>query len=199
MNKSSKESRKNIVVPILMFVLLLIEMEMLDTFFPYPSFKAIVALPVIYGICSVIIILGVFLNKKLNFKLQIAIWVLIFLINSIVAVRFHPQQGSQTVLEQIGNTYKVISNYETITKEDLELYTANEYDPFDKSVPNDKERYVAALFKFRNEIKRDGSNFLYGQKDKPIIGDTYIEEQLEDGKDRLIWWILETSKTDKRY
>jgi len=123
---------------------------MLDTLFPYPSFKAIVALPVIYGISSVIIILGVFLNKKLNFKLQIAIWVLIFLINSIVAVRFYPQQGSQTVLEQIGNTYKVISNYETITKEDLELYTANEYDPFDKSVPDDKERYVAALFKFRN-------------------------------------------------
>jgi hypothetical protein len=196
MNKSSKYSRKSIVVPILMFVLLLIEMEILDSLFPYPSFKAIVALPIIYGISSVIIILGVFLTKKLNFKLQIASWILIFVINTIVAVRFYPQQGSQTVLKQISNTYNVISNYETINKDDLELYTTNEYDAFDKYVPDDKERYVTALFKFRNEIKRDGSNFLYGQKDKPIISDTNIKEQLDDGKDRLIWWILEISKTD---
>ena len=194
MNKSSKYSRKNIVFPILMFALLLIEMKILDSLFPYPGFKAIVALPIIYGISSVIIILGVFLTKKLNLKLQIASWILIFVINTIVAVRFYPQQGRQTAIKQIVNTYNVIINYGTINKDDLELYTTNEYDAFDKNVPDDKERYITALFKFRNEIKRDGSNFLYGQKDKPILGDTNIKEQLDDGKDRLIWWILETSK-----
>ncbi|WP_121667383.1 hypothetical protein [Mesonia aquimarina] len=194
MNKSSKYSRKNIAFPILMFALLLIEMKILDSLFPYPGFKAIVALPIIYGISSVIIILGVFLTKKLNLKLQIASWILIFVINTIVAVRFYPQQGRQTAIKQIVNTYNVISNYGTINKNDLELYTTNEYNAFDKNVPDDKERYITALFKFRNEIKRDGSNFLYGQKDKPILGDTNIKEQLDDGKDRLIWWILETSK-----
>ena len=169
-------------------------MKILDSLFPYPGFKAIVALPIIYGISSVIIILGVFLTKKLNLKLQIASWILIFVINTIVAVRFYPQQGRQTAIKQIVNTYNVIINYGTINKDDLELYTTNEYDAFDKNVPDDKERYITALFKFRNEIKRDGSNFLYGQKDKPILGDTNIKEQLDDGKDRLIWWILETSK-----
>jgi hypothetical protein len=196
MNKPTTYSSKNILLPILMFVLLLIEMEIIDNLFPYPGFKAIIALPMIYGICLVVIIIGIFLTKKLNFKSQIAIWFIVFIVNSLIAVQLYPQQSGPTVLKQIGYTYNVIKNYKTITKEDLELYIENEYDPFDKSVPDDKERYVAALYKFRNEINRDGSNFLYGQKDKPITDSTNIRKHLQNGKDTLIWGILETFKTD---
>tara|TARA_R110002072_G_scaffold30097_1_gene94263 strand:+ start:2421 stop:2798 length:378 start_codon:yes stop_codon:yes gene_type:complete len=120
----------------------------------------------------------------------------IFLINSLIATQFYPKQGGVTVLKKIGLTYNVINNYESITEEDLELYIENEYDPFDISVPEDRERYIAALYKFRNEINRDGSNFIYGERNKPILENTDIKKHFETGQDKLIWSLLETLKND---
>jgi len=91
MNKASTNTSKNILPAILMIVLLIIEMEILDSLFPYPGFKAIIALPMIYVICSAIIILGIFLTRKLSFKSRIAIWLLIFIINSLIAVHLYPK------------------------------------------------------------------------------------------------------------
>jgi hypothetical protein len=188
---------KNISTAILMLVLLIIEIEIFGNLFPWTGLKAIIMLPMIYGICVAIIILGTFLTRKLNFKSRTTIWIIIFLINSLIAAQLYPQEFRPTVLKQIGYTINVVKNYKSIFKEDLELYTEDEYYPYDKSVPDDKERYVAALFKFRNEINRDGSNFIYGDKNKPITESTNIENNLETGQDKLIWWILETFKKDK--
>ncbi len=196
MDKPSIYSSKNILAPIFMFIVLIIEMEIIDNLFPYPGFKAIISLPLIYGICSIVIITGIYLTRKLNFIARTAIWFIVFIVNSLIIFQLYPQQIGPTVLKRIGYTYNVINNYDTITEEDLELYVENEYDPFDKSVPDDKERYVAALYKFRNEINRDSSFFLYGQKDKPIIGNTNIKKHIENGQHSLIWWMLETFKTD---
>jgi hypothetical protein len=184
------------LAPIIIVVLLIIEMEIIDNLFPYPGFKAIISLPIIYGICAVIIIIGIFLTKKLKAKSRSAVWFIVFIVNSLIALQLYPQQNDPTVLKQIINSYNVTNDYESITKEDLELYVENEFDAFDQTVSDDKERYVAALHKFRKEINRDGSNFLYGQKDKPILTNTNIHKNLETGKDKLIWWILETFKTD---
>ncbi|WPR76200.1 hypothetical protein [Algoriphagus sp. NG3] len=169
-------------------------MEILDYLFPYPGFGVIVSFSIIYGLCSVVIILGIILTRKLNFKSRTAIWLLIFIINSLIAAQFYPKQGGITVLEKIGHTYNVINNYESITEEDLELYIENEFDAFDISIPDVKERYIAALYKFRNEINRDGICFIYGDRDKPILENTSIEKHFETGQDKLIWWLLETFK-----
>lgn len=182
---------------ILIIVLLLIEIEILDYLFPYPGFKAIISLPMIYGICFLTIIFGIFLTKKLNYKSRIFLWFIIFIINSLIAAQLYPQQVGTTALRKIGYTFNVVNNYETISEKDLELYVENEYDAFDKSIPDDKERYVAALYKFKNDINRDGSTFIYGQKDKPILENTNIKEQFETGQDKLIWLLLETFKKDK--
>jgi hypothetical protein len=192
-----KKTIKHYLAPIIIIVLLIIEMEIIDNLFPYPGFKAIISLPIIYGICAVVIIIGIFLTKKLNSKSRSAVWFIVFIVNSLIALQLYPQQSNPTVLKQIVNSYNVTNDYESITKEDLELYVENEFDAFDQTIPDDKERYVAALHKFRKEINRDGSNFLYGQKDKPILTNTKIQQNLETGKDKLIWWILETFKTDK--
>lgn len=192
-----KNTTNNYLPAILVFVLLLIKMKILDYLFPYPGFRMIVSLPIIYGLCSIAIILGIVLTRKLNFISRSAIWLLIFVINSLIATQFYPKQDGVTVFKKVGQSYNVINNYESITEEDLELYKENEYDPFDISIPDDKERYIVALYKFRNEINRDGSNYIYGDRDKPILENTNIEKHFDNGQDKLIWWLLETFKKDK--
>lgn len=193
MNNTSR----NIPIAILMIALLIIEIEVFGNLFPWTGLKAIIMLPIIYGICLTIIILGSFLTRKLSFKSRTAIWVIIFLINSLIIAQLYPQEFRPTVLKQIGYSINVVKNYDTISKEDLELYKEDENYPYDKSVPDDRERYVAALYKFRDEIKRDGSNLIYGEKDKPILENTNIKKHLETGQDKLIWRILDTFKNDK--
>ncbi len=180
------------ILPVtLIITLLTIEIMVFGNLFPWTGLKAIIVLPVIYGIFIAIIILGVFLTRNINSKFRIAIWSIIFLVNSLIAASMYPQEFRPTVLKQIVYTLTVVKNYQEITKEDLILYIEDEYYPYDKSVPDDRERYVAALHKFKNEIKKDGSQFLFGKKDKPILKDTDIQANLETGQDRLIWWLLQ--------
>ena len=181
-----------------MVVLLLIEMKILGNLFPWTGLKAIIGFPMIFGIWISIIAIGVFVTRKIsNFKSRTAIWTVIFLINALITAQLYPQEFRPTALKQIGYTFNVLNHYETITKDDLELYREDEYYPYDKSIPDDKERYIAALYKFRNEINRDGSNFIYGDRDKPILENTNIEKHFDNGQDKLIWWLLETFKKDK--
>jgi len=91
MNNTSKKVSYNNRPAILMIVLLLIEMEILDILFPHPGFNVIVSFPIIYGICSVVIILGIFLTRRLDFKSRTASWIIIFIINSLVAFQFYPK------------------------------------------------------------------------------------------------------------
>ena len=94
---------KHYLAPAIIFVLLIIEMEIIDQLYPYTSFKAIISLPLIYGICSIVILIGSLLTKKLNSKSKFGIWFLVFVVNSLIAFQLYPQQGDQpTVLKQIG-------------------------------------------------------------------------------------------------
>ena len=98
---------KNYSAPIVIIILLIIELEIIDYLFPYPSFKAIISLPIIYGIFAVVIIIGIFLNKKLKVKSRIAVWFIVFIINSLIALQLYPQQNGLTVLKQIINSYNI--------------------------------------------------------------------------------------------
>ena len=183
---------------ILLIVLLLIEMQILGNLFPWTGLKAIIVFPIIFGIWTSTIVFGVFVTRKIsNFKSRTAIWSVIFLINALITAQMYPQEFRPTALKQIGYTFNVIYNYETITKDDLELYREDRYYPYDKSIPDDRERYIAALCKFRNEVNRDGSSFIYGDRDKPILENTNIEKHFKSGQDKLIWWLIETFKKDK--
>jgi uncharacterized membrane protein len=94
---------KHYLVPTIIFVLLTTEMGIINKLFPYTGFKAIISLPIIYGICSIVIIIGSFLTKNLNSKSKNGIWFLVFVINTLIALQLYPQQGNQpTVLKQMG-------------------------------------------------------------------------------------------------
>ena len=178
---------------ILMIAVILIEIKMLGDLFPWTGLKAIIIFPLIIVICIIITILGVIVTRKIsNSKSRKAIWATIFLINTLNTAQMFPQEFRPSALKQLGYTFNVVNNYETISKEDLELYKENEYYPYEKSVADDRERYIASLYKFRNEIKRDGSNFIYGDRKKPILTNTDIEKYFESGQDKLIWWLLKT-------
>jgi hypothetical protein len=181
----------NISIVILMIVLLTIEIAMFGNLFPWTGLKAIIVIPMIYGICLPLIILGTFLTRRIHFKFRRAIWLAIFLTNSLITAHMYPQEFRPTVLQQIGYTFNVVKNYKTISKEDLELYREDKYYTYDKSVPDDRERYVAALCKFQGIIPRDGSYLLYGRKDNPVLKKTDIQSKLQTGQDKLIWQLLD--------
>ena len=77
--------------PILLILLLVIEMEIMDNLFPFPGSKALILFPIIYAICSVIIILGIFLPDKINVKSRKINWLIIFVINSLVVFLIYPK------------------------------------------------------------------------------------------------------------
>lgn len=197
--KNTSSNTSNYIKPVILIIIwLLIEIQILGDLFPWTGLKAIIVFPMIFGICISIIILGVFVTRKIsNFKLRSAIWIAIFLINTFITAQMYPQEFRPTALKQIGYTFNVVSDYESISIDDLELYIEDEYYPYDKSIPDDKERYIAALYKFRKEVNRDGSKFIYGDRDKPILENTNIEKHFDNGQDKLIWWLLETFKKDK--
>lgn len=108
----------------------------------------------------------------------------------MITLNLYPQEFRPSVWKQFNYTIDVVSNYDKISEDDLNLFNESKYNAFDKSVPDDRERYVAALHKYQHVIKRDGSVFLYGNKDKPIKKETRIKNELETGQDKLLWLLL---------
>jgi len=180
----------NILLILSLIVILTIEISIFGKLFPWTGLQAIIVIPMIYGICLVTTILGILMTKRQNSRIRILSWILLFILNSLIAASMYPQEFRPTVLKQIGYTIQVVTNFDKITKDDLKLFQETEYYPYDKSVPNDRERYVAALIKYKNELKRDGSEFMYGRKKKPILLNTDIKSNLETGQDKLMWWLL---------
>lgn len=137
--KNASTNTSNYIRPVIVIIiLLLIEIEILDYLFPYPGFKAIISLPMIFGICSLIIILGIFLTKKLNYKSRIALWIIVFIVNSLIAAQLYPQQSGQTTLKQIGDTFKAYKNYNKINYSDFTHLTTGER--------------VAYIYKFKERL-----------------------------------------------
>ena len=62
---------------ILAILLIVVEIEILESFFPHGGFKGVLLLPMIYVICSVIIISGIFLTDKMKLKTRRVVWLLI--------------------------------------------------------------------------------------------------------------------------
>jgi hypothetical protein len=86
--KPTSTKPSTIILAIFLFV---VEIEIMDSLFPNGGFKGIVLLPMIYVICSVIIILGIFLTDKMKFKSRIAIWLIIVVINSLIVAFLYPK------------------------------------------------------------------------------------------------------------
>ena len=115
------ERMVNTLTVILMISLLTIEIVIFGNLFPWTGLQAIIVTPMIYGICIAIIISGTYLTRKANYKLRIAIWAIIFVINSLIAASMYPQEFRPTVLNQIGYTFKVVKEYEKVNINDPDM------------------------------------------------------------------------------
>ncbi|UOK42215.1 MULTISPECIES: hypothetical protein [Flavobacterium] len=159
--------------------------------FPWTGLAAIIFVPVIYIIGILIILLGMRISKNKKFAYFFFIWITIIALNTLLAINMYPQEFRPSVTNQIKFTFQVVTNFDSITEDDLKLCMLDDFNRYDCQIKNSRERYVAALYKYQLNIPRDGNNFLYGRTDNPIMKMTDIKSNLATGQDKLIWWLLE--------
>ncbi len=156
--------------------------------FPYTGLGRIVALPIIFILNTIIIILGIYVKHKYNHQRNILAWSTIVLLTIINSVLFYPQESGPSVTKQVWYSVYAINNFDNSTISDLDLPLS------DKSDLNGKpERYVVALYKYRQHIPLDGSFQIYREDydDTSISSIEEIPKKLV-GHHKIIWWYLHT-------
>jgi hypothetical protein len=164
--------------------------------FPYTGLGRIVALPTIFMVNSLIIIAALKWTRNLKFSTSSLVWLAVSILTIIIAIAFYPQEGSPHVVKQVGYSISAIKNYDSIQLSDLEILIS----PKDNQKGID-EKYVVALYKYRNQIPLDGSFHIYREnkrnitsyKDTSIKAINEIPKKLE-GHHKLIWWYLERTR-----
>lgn len=156
--------------------------------FPYTGLGRIVALPNIFILNTIIIILGIYITRKLNHRRNNFAWIAIVLLTVINTVVFYPQESSPSVTKQVLYSVSAINNFDNSPISDLDLPLSDDFD-----LKGESERYVVALYKYRQQIPLDGSFHTYGDEydDTSIRSIEEIPKKLE-GHHKVIWWYLHT-------
>lgn len=134
------------IVAILTLILLIVELRFCDYLFPWTGLQAIIIVPIIYILGIGIILLGMRVSRNLTLPYFILTWSIIATITTILTVNMYPQEYRPPVTDQIKYTYQVVDNFESITERDLRLYELDNFNRYDSSVRDSRERYVAALY-----------------------------------------------------
>lgn len=79
----------------------MVTITLLITFFPYTGLGRIVALPIIFFINSVVIIVGIIISRKLKYALKSLVWVLLLLFSVYISIYLYPQEDGSSVLNKI--------------------------------------------------------------------------------------------------
>ena len=114
--------------------------------------------------------------------------------NSIIAVGMYPQESDPGVIRQLASIFGTFKKYKEITIDEFILY--NNKDKFYTlyRIKNGRTRYILALYKFKDELKRNGSYYIYGNTKLRILEKTNISNHLLNGQDKVIWWLLKRFK-----
>jgi hypothetical protein len=78
-----------------------VSITLLITYFPYTGLGRIVALPFIYLINTVVIIVGISITRHLNLYLKSLVWIVLLLLSIYISIYIYPQEDGPTVLSQI--------------------------------------------------------------------------------------------------
>jgi hypothetical protein len=151
--------------------------------FPYTGLGRIIALPFIFILNFVIIILGIILTNKLTSGHKIWVWFVIVLLTVTNTVTFYPQEFRPSVPKQVWYSVTAIKNYDNSTLSDIDLQKNGKEGAF--------EQYVVALYKYRQKIPLDGSFHIYGNDYSPPIRNIDEIPQNLYPHHKLIWWYLE--------
>lgn len=189
--------RKRLIIGGLVFLLTIITLSILRYLFPYTGLAAIIAFPFIYIINGILIFTTILLSKKFNPKKFIVTWGISTVVTVFISMVLFPQEFRPNVFKQISNSISVIYDYESCPYSDIDILFSSNKDNNNNN--NTQERYIVALFKYRNSIPLDGSFHIYREDKLNIIGKensaihniNEIQNKLGTGQDKLIWWVLE--------
>lgn len=173
----------------------------LSLLFPYTGLRAIVVYPVIIVLNSVLIFGTILLTKNINGVLFGLILSFVTVTMVILTISLHPQEFRPNAFKQIAHSISAIKNFENSPLTDLDLpFTVQDFSRYDCDMKDSEERYIVALYKYRNTIPLDGSFKVYREEKTGAISYDYdlsvkkiddIPRKLKTGQDKLIWWILE--------
>lgn len=172
--------------------LTLIMLHFLGELFPYTGLQAIIMYPFIVIVNSLIILGAIFLTRKLNTLVYISTWIATFMLTIYIAMKSFPQDGGPGVFEQISYGISAIENFDRSPKTDLDLpKTTVDFGRFGA-----EERYIVALYKYRNTIPLDGSfslcqHVVSYNTNTTIKSISEIPKKFATGHNKLIWWRLE--------
>ena len=171
---------------ILPFILLLLPtvllMEVLVRLFPYTGLGRIVFIPSAILMNAMIILASMAIRTRAVWTRIVKIGVTLMLTVAIT-VGGYPQEFGPSVPVQIHHAIQAVRGYDDVTREDLNV------DGY-----QDNPQYVVALYKFRNELLREGTYQLY-QRENVYYRDYTIKELQEIpsqlmGYHKVIWWVL---------
>ncbi|MGG3280071.1 hypothetical protein [Paenibacillus solani] len=118
---------------------------------------------------------------------------LAILLTMFLSIAMYPQEHDPHVFKQIGNSISTIKEYDRISEMELGLSRAYKNNLIDNQSVED--RYVVALYKFRDQIPLDGTYHLY-QRENTYFFDTTITsiDEISNkliGHHKVIWWYLD--------
>ncbi|WP_315795040.1 hypothetical protein [Paenibacillus sp. BIC5C1] len=175
-----------LLVPTVLLLYLLVQL------FPYTSLMRLIMFPLIMAINAGIIFFAAQKTEKKVSSPQKGTSrnALIIVLTLLVTIVLYPQASDRHIVVQIKDGIHAVRHYEDITTQDLKLYK----DQSGKIIGDSNERYVVALYKFRQDIPMDGSFHIYERAGNrtfdPVINNVeQIPEKLM-GFHKLIWWVL---------
>jgi hypothetical protein len=160
--------------------------------FPYTGLGRIIALPLAFILNSSVIILGIVITRNLKHTRYTLSWISIVLLTVLNTIVIYPQESRPNISKQILYSISAINNFDHSPLADLELPLS------ESSIKGGHERYVVALYKYRQQIPLDGTYYIYRESSSYYF-DTSIKsiDELPTkliGNDKLIWWFLEKTK-----
>ncbi|MBD0384696.1 hypothetical protein [Paenibacillus sedimenti] len=177
------------LLPTLLMFYILIEL------FPYTGLGRIVALPFIFIINLTIISLGFIITRNLKRHRYFMAWFGIILLTMFISTALYPQESRPHVFVQMGYGFSAIKQYDQALSTDLDLVLSTNSK---RDVKNPEERYVVALYKYRDQIPLDGTYHIYRDNENgsiPYWRNTIVNSLDEIpsrliGHHKVIWWVL---------
>lgn len=138
------------------------------------------------------IFIWIFFFHKIKRNVRIAVWIGIILLTISISIFGYPQESRPHIITQAKHAVIAIKNYENITKDDLNL----EENRKNRNRINPEERYIVAIYKYKDDLPLDGTYRLYQRKpvyfyDSRIYNVNEIQAKLI-GYHKVIWWYLKT-------
>lgn len=178
----------------------LIIIVILGQLFPYTGLRAIIVIPFILIVVLILNLGAIRLSKNQLQSKFLLTWTFCILFTQYFIIRNYPQEFRPNPIRQLINIKTAIDSYEELTLADLDLpFTLVDFGRLDCETIDSQERYVVALYKFRNQIPLDGSFNIYREDKANSVVNKFtqvtkidsIPLMLQTGQEKLIWRLLD--------